>query len=217
MEVFWRFFQGLSGAPLIALGQIITVNSFPPGKYNMATSLWALGFVTGNVIAPALGGLLIEQYGWPSIYFINVPLGVGIFIAAAILLPPSIKSNEKLDWLGFLTLVAGVAILQFMMARGERLDWFESNEVIFLIIISLILIYMFVVHTLTGKKTFFSKNLFLNYNFSLGQVVIFIIGAAIYIPLLLLPLMLQQNIRLSASGSGAITFFPEGWVQSSVW
>ena len=192
MEVFWRFIQGLTGAPLIALGQIIAVNAFPPEKYSMATSLWALGFVTGNVVAPTIGGVLIEYYGWPSIFYINIPLCILIAISAVLLLPKSQKIKEKLDWFGCFTLIAGVALLQFIMARGERLDWFESGEVIFIGIVSTLLIYMFIVHTTTGKNTFFSKDLFKNYNFTVGQITIFVIGAAIYMPLLLLPLMLQQ-------------------------
>ncbi len=191
-EVLWRFIQGVTGAPLIALGQLITVNSFPPNRYSMATSFWALGFVTGNVIAPVVAGLVIEQYSWPLIYYMNVPICIGVFIAGVVLVPATSKARQKLDWFGFLTLIIGVSLLQYMLARAERLDWFESNEILIITTLTLTLLYLFVVHTVTGKETFFDRGLFRNFNFSLGQFVIFIVGGAIYMPLLLLPLMLAQ-------------------------
>jgi DHA2 family multidrug resistance protein len=191
-EVVWRFFQGVSGAPLIALGQIITVNSFPPDRYSMATSFWALGFVSGNVIAPYAGGLLIDQYDWPWVFYINLPICIGVFIAGIVLIPNTAKTPRKLDWFGLLTLVVGVSLLQVMLARGERLDWFDSNEIILTSAFAITLIYLFVTHTVIGRDTFIDRSLFRDFNFSLGQVVIFVVGGAIYMPLLLLPLMLAQ-------------------------
>jgi len=191
-EVVWRFVQGVTGAPLIALGQIITVNAFPANRYSMATSLWASGFVTGNVIAPYFGGILIDEFSWPWIFYINVPICVIVFITGLILVPSSPKEKQKLDWFGFFTLIVGVSLLQLFLARGERLDWFESTEVILLAAVSITLLYLFIAHTITGTDTFFDRGLFADFNFSLGQIYIFIIGAAIYMPLLLLPLMLAQ-------------------------
>ena len=191
-QVVWRFVQGVCGAPLIALGQIIAVNAFPPERYSLATSFWALGFVTGNVVAPAIGGIIIEYYAWPWIFYVNLPLCCLVFVAALVLIPETEKSREKLDWLGFITLILGIAALQYTLARGERLDWFSSGEIVFFSIASCTLLYIYIAHTITGTNTFFDKALFRNFNFSIGQVVIFVIGAAIYMPLLLLPLMLQQ-------------------------
>ena len=190
--VFWRFIQGVTGAPLIALGQIIAVNAFPPEKYSMATSFWALGFVTGNVVAPTVGGILIDSYDWPWIFYVNIPLCLLVIGFGIWLIPNTPKTKEKLDWLGFITLIAGVTALQYLLARGERLDWFESGEIILCTLTAATLLYLYVAHTCTAHNTFFHKSLFKDYNFMLGQFVIFVIGAAIYMPLLLLPLMLEQ-------------------------
>lgn len=141
-EVFWRFIQGVTGAPLIALGQIIAVNAFPPERYSMATSFWALGFVTGNVVAPTVGGMLIDTYDWPWIFYVNVPLCIVVIGAGALLIPNTEKSKERLDRFGFVTLILGIAILPFMLARGERLDWFESGEIMLTGILSLLFIYL---------------------------------------------------------------------------
>jgi len=185
-------FQGVTGAPLIALGQMITVNAFPRNRYSMATSFWALGFVSGNVIAPYVGGMLIGQYDWPWVFYVSIPICLGVFVCGIIFIPNTPRTAQKLDWFGFLTLIIGVSLLQYFLARGERLDWFESSEIILCSAIALTLIYLFVVHTATANNTFVDRSIFRNFNFTLGQLVIFVVGAAIYMPLLLLPLMLAQ-------------------------
>ncbi|MDH3742268.1 MAG: DHA2 family efflux MFS transporter permease subunit [Hyphomicrobiales bacterium] len=205
-EVFWRFIQGLAGAPLLSLGQLIVVNAFPRERYTQATSLWALGFVTGNVVAPALAGYLIEHYGWPWIFYANVPLGIGIFLLAWAVVPVTPRTNPKLDWIGFISLIGGVALLQFSLARAERLDWFASTEFIIEISAACLLLYIFVTHTMTATASFVDRRLFRDRNFVLGQVVVFVMGGVIYIPLLLLPLMLQQIAGYPAIEIGNLLF-----------
>ena len=205
-QVFWRFLQGLTGAPLLALGQVICVNAFPPERYTQATSIWALGFVTGNLLAPVISGALIDLYGWPWIFYINVPIGVFVFLLAWHFVPHTPKRPQSLDWIGFLTLVLGVAILQLALARGERLDWFDSTEIWIETVLAVVLLYMFVAHTLTHSAPFVDRRLFGDRNFMLGQIFIFMVGAVIYLPLLLLPLMLQQVAGYPAMETGQLLF-----------
>ncbi len=191
-EVVWRFIQGLLGAPMMPLGQALAVNAFPADRHAQATSLWALGFVSANVFSPVIAGGLVENYGWPWIYYVTVPIGVGAFIASWFLVPNEPKDPKPLDWTGFLSLIIGVATLQLMLARGQRLDWFESNEIIIEAVISIIAVHVFIVHTITGKSPFVDRALFQNRNYALGQVFIFTVGAVMFLPLLLLPLLMQQ-------------------------
>ena len=129
-EVLWRFLQGGFGAALIPVGQAIAVNAFPPERHGQATSLWALGFVTANVIAPTIAGTLIEDHGWPWIFYVNIPVGLGVFVASWLLVPETPRDPKPLDVTGFASLILGVGALQLMLARGERLDWFESSEIV---------------------------------------------------------------------------------------
>lgn len=205
-EVFWRLVQGLSGAPLLSLGQLIVVNAFPRERYTQATSLWALGFVTGNVVAPALGGYLIEHYGWPWIFYANIPLGMAVFALGWAMVPKTPKIPQRLDWIGFASLICGVALLQYTLARAEHLDWFSSNEVIIGLFLSVLLIYVFFAHTFTAKSSFVDRRLLTDRNFVLGMVVVFVMGAVIFLPLLLLPLMLQQIAGYPAIEIGELLF-----------
>ena len=158
--VIWRFLQGTFAAGLIPLGQMIAVNAFPPDRYGQATSLWALGFVSANVIAPTIAGFIVEDYGWPWIFYFPLLVGVLVFVAAWILVPKAETNARPMDWLGFSSLIIGIVALQLALARGERLDWFDSAEIVIASVIALVALYVFVVHTITGERTFIERSLF---------------------------------------------------------
>ncbi len=168
--------------------------------------MWALGFVTGNVVAPALGGYLIEHYGWVWIFYANIPICVAVFVLAWAVLPLTPKTKPKLDWIGFISLIGGVALLQFMLARAERLDWFNSTQIVIEAFCAGLLLYIFFAHTFTAQNTFVDRRLLKDRNFVLGQLVIFIMGAVIFLPLLLLPLMLHQVAGYPAIEIGKLLF-----------
>jgi DHA2 family multidrug resistance protein len=190
-EVFWRMIQGLCGAPLVPLGQILAVNALP-GRHTQATSLWAIGFIAANVISPTLAGYLIDWYGWPWIFYASIPVTLACLLAAYFFIPETRHSARSLDWFGFFTLIVGLGVLQLMLARGERLDWFDSPEIVIELMIAGILLYLFAVHTRFAKNPFIARELFLNWNFMLGLVFVFMVGCVLYLPMILLPLQLEQ-------------------------
>ena len=208
-EVAWRFVQGAFGAALIPVGQAIAVNAFPPERHGQATSLWALGFVTANVISPTIAGTLIEEFGWPFIFYANLPVGAAVFLAAWFLVPGGTDTARRMDWFGFTTLIVGVGTLQLMLARGERLDWFDSTEIVIEALVAGIALWLLLIHTLTAKRSFIERALFHDRNFVLGQVFIFLIGSVLFLPLLLLPLLLQQIGGYSAIETGYL-MLPRG-------
>ena len=190
-EVFWRLVQGICGAPLVPLGQILAVNALP-GRHTQATSLWAMGFIAANVISPTLAGYVIEAYGWPWIFYASLPVTLACLATAWLFVPDSEHGAKHMDWFGFLTLIIGLAILQLMLARGERLDWFESPEIMAELLIAGILLYLFAVHTRYAARPFIARELFLNWNFMLGLLFVFLVGCVLYLPMILLPLQLEQ-------------------------
>ena len=190
--VLWRFLQGAFGATLIPIGQLIAVSVWPRERHAQATSLWALGFVSANVIAPSVAGIIVEELGWPWIFFLTLPIAAAVFVASSVLVPVTPLNRRPLDWVGFIALIVGVSVLQLMLARGQRLDWFESTEIIVEVVIAATCLYVFAVHTVTAKRPFYDRSLFVNRNFAMGQVYIFFLGSVMFLPLLLLPLLLQQ-------------------------
>lgn len=191
-EVFWRMFQGLMGAPLVPLGQVFAVNAFPPGRHTQATSLWAIGFIAANVISPTIAGYVIDSYGWPWIFYIIVPISLVCLVAAIFILPKTEHTPKRMDWFGFMTLIIGLSILQIMLARAERLDWFESTEIIIETVAAGLILYLFAVHTWFSEKPFIGRGLLLNREFMIGLAFVFLLGCVLYLPMILLPLQLEQ-------------------------
>jgi DHA2 family multidrug resistance protein len=204
--VAWRFLQGLSGAPLVPLTQVLVVNAFPPGRMGQATSLWAIGFVAGNVISPTLAGYIIEWAGWEWIFFVILPFAFMALLWATAVVPDTDPTDEKLDWFGFLTLAFGVGALQIGLARGERMGWFESPEVMIEMGLAILLLYWFLTHTLTRRNTFIDKGLFKGLNFPLGLTFVFMIGLVLYLPMIFLPLMLRDIGGYPADAIGELLF-----------
>lgn len=73
--VIYRVLQGMFGAPLMPLGQAIATDLFPPEKQGFVISVLAVGAASGALFGPYVGGVLVELYGWPWVFFIMVPLG----------------------------------------------------------------------------------------------------------------------------------------------
>ena len=201
-EIVWRVAQGVFGAALLPLGQIIAVNAFPKERYVQATSLWALGFVGANVFAPAVAGIIVENFGWPWIFYLPIPVSIAVFAASWVLVPHAPRNLRPMPWTGFLALIVGVSVLQLMLARGERLDWFESPEIVLETVVAVVALYIFVVHSIGSRQPFFSRSLFLNRDFVTGQMFSFVVGGVMFLPVLLLPLMLQQVAGYSAADTG---------------
>ena len=208
-EVVWRVAQGVFGAALLPLGQVIAVNAFPKERYVQATSLWALGFVSANVFAPALAGIIVEEFGWPWIFYLPIPVSAAVFVASWVLVPHAPRNQRAMPWTGFLALIVGVSFLQLMLARGERLDWFESPEIVLEAAVAVVALYIFVVHSVGSRRPFFSRRLFVNRDFVTGQMFSFVVGGVMFLPVLLLPLMLQQVAGYSAADTGYL-MLPRG-------
>lgn len=190
--VFWRFCQGITGAAMLPISQIIAVNALPPERYSRATSLWAVGFIGANVVSPAIGGFLIEAGGWQAVFLIPIPFTILFFVMGLATLPSDDHTPEPMDWIGFASLIAGLGLMQIGLARGERLGWLESASVMALLGGSAAMFWIFLVHTFAAARPFIPPALFKDRNFTLGIVFVLTMGGIMYLPMFFLPLLLAQ-------------------------
>jgi len=209
-EVFWRLVQGLLGAPLMPVGQAITVDAFPQGKKNLASSVWAVGAVGGVVTAPVLGGYLVEHYDWRWVFYVTVPLGIVAFVGSWLFVEETERDRDrKLDWLGFIALVVAVLAIQLGLSRGERLDWWSSIEVVTELGIGSLALVLFFVRNYTTSNPFVPGELLTDRNFVIGAVLFLIFGAVLILPIVMLPLLLQQLGGYPVFTAGAL-LLPRG-------
>ena len=192
VEVVARILQGMSGAFLIPLSLSIILDTFPEEQHAKAMAYWGIGSVCGAVFGPTIGGYLTEYFSWRYIFSLNIPFGLLALIGVLLFLPETERDpKKKLDWFGFLTLAIGIGALQMMLDRGQRLDWFESGEIIFEASLAAISLYMFNMHVLTHREPFLDPRVFLQRNFFVALIMISFYGLLTVPPMVLMPTFLE--------------------------
>ncbi len=193
-EVAFRIGQGMSGAYLIPLSQSIMLDTYPKEEHSKAMAIWGIGVMLGPVIGPTIGGYLTEISSWRWVFYINLPAGCIALIAGWLCLPgePGDSEVQQFDWFGFSVLGLSIGALQMMLDRGQRLDWFQSTEIIIEATLILLGLYIFVVHSLTSPRSLINLRIFQDRNYALGSVVIFLYGLLTLAPIVLMPPFLQD-------------------------
>jgi len=192
--VFWRVLQGALGAPVVPLSQTILLDAFPKRQQGLVTSIFGMAVVIGPVIGPTVGGMLSELYNWRWAFYMIVPVGLLAFVGLRLTLPADRPLGRiRLDWTGFLSLSTAIASVQLVLSRGQRLDWFESPEILIEAFTAVVAFWVFVAHSLTTDRPFLNLRLLLNRNYALGLVLVLIYGMLIFTPMVLLPPLLQQH------------------------
>jgi DHA2 family multidrug resistance protein len=206
VEVIARIAQGMSGAFIIPLSHAIILDSYPVDQHGKAMALWGAGSVLGSVIGPVVGGYLTEFISWRWIYYINVPLGLIALIGSIAFVPETPRRPRRLDWMGFLTLALGAGALQMMLDRGQRLDWFESEEIVVLAWLAGIGLYLYVVHTLTNRSRnyFLDPHLIAHRKFFMSLVLISFYGFLSMPPMVLMPSFLEHLRGYSIDAVGLL-------------
>jgi MFS transporter, DHA2 family, multidrug resistance protein len=204
-EVLARIAQGMSGAFLIPLSHAIILDTYPPEEHGKGMALWGLGSVCGSMVGPTVGGYLTEYASWRWIYYINIPLGLVALVGALAFVPETQRDpRRRLDWFGFLALALGVGALQMMLDRGQRLDWFESEEIVVLACLAGCGLYLFAVHTMTSREPFLNPELLAHRKFFLTLLLISFYGFLSMPPMVLMPAFLEHLRGYNADAIGLL-------------
>ena len=175
--VGFRLLQGMFGAALVPLGQAILLDIYTPEERGSAMAVYGVSIMVGPVLGPVIGGWLTDNISWRWVFYINLGIGAVAFLGITAFVNETRRDLQaKLDWTGFTALGLTIASLQIFLDRGEQLDWFSSGEIRVEALIAACSFYIFLVHTFTAKKSFVDARLFLDRNFAVGMVFIFIVG-----------------------------------------
>lgn len=195
MLVILRVLQGAVAGSLIPLSQSLIMTCNPPETRGGALGYWGMIVVVAPILGPIVGGYLTQEYSWPWIFYINVPIG----LFAALTTWTILKGKESeivrnpIDWVGLILLTIGVGCLQVMLDKGKDLDWFESNTIIALSLTSAISILYFIAWNSTQKFPIVDFSFFRNRNFAFGTIAI-TLGFLIYFcSTVIIPLWLQTQ------------------------
>jgi MFS transporter, DHA2 family, multidrug resistance protein len=203
--VAFRILQGIGGGALIPLAQAILRETFPPKEQAKAMGFYGLGIILGPAFAPTLGGWLTDNYSWPWIFYINVPVGVMnvLLIMRFIVDPPYlVRGKGKIDFPGLFLMSIGLGALQIMLEKGNQKDWFASHFIIYLAVAACLGLLFFVIRELTTNTPAVDLRILKDRNFSSGTFLASILSAGLFSSLFILPLFLQQLLGYPAFDSG---------------
>lgn len=222
--IFWRIVQGAIGAPTVPLAQSILLDIYPKEQHRFVMGMNGMGVILGPIIGPTLAGQLAEDIGWRWAFYMLIPVSVLAFLGLFLLLPRDQKTERiRFDWIGFLSLSIAVGCLQYLLARGPRLDWFESQQLVVASIVGVVSFYVFIAHSLTAEKPFLDLRLLTNRNLALGFLLVTLFGMLAFTPMVVLPTLLRQHVGYpdalvgwvigSRGVGGLIGFFLAMWIE----
>jgi len=204
--VVFRIIQGIGGGALLSTAQATLYEVFPIEEYGQAMAIFGLGVMVGPTLGPTLGGWLTDTWSWPYIFYINVPFG-----ALAFLLSLSYVRNSRyarrvdaVDWTGLGLLALGIGMLQTMLERGERLDWFGSREIVTYATTGVTALVLFVWHELTTAHPVIDLRIFRNRQFAIGCILAGVLGVCLYATVFVLPVYLQEGLGFTANQTGMV-------------
>ncbi|MGH9584196.1 MAG: DHA2 family efflux MFS transporter permease subunit [Bryobacteraceae bacterium] len=205
-----RVIQGAGGGGLQPMAQAILADTFPPEKRGLAFSVYGITAVGAPAIGPTIGGLITDSYSWRWIFLMNLPVGILAFLLVLALVedPPFLRrttlQESKIDYFGFGLLAVGVGFLQIVLDKGQEDDWFGSNLILTLTIISISCLVALVVWELFVKHPILDVRLFKNGNFATTNLMMFMIGAASFSTTVLIPQYLQNLMGYTAEAAGMV-------------
>jgi MFS transporter, DHA2 family, multidrug resistance protein len=202
-----RGFQGFFGGVLIPMAFTLVFTRLPKAQQPIGLAMFSIAVTFAPAIGPTIGGYLTENYGWQTIFFVNVvPTAVMVALLYATLErePMQLALLREGDWFGIATMAVGLATLQAVLEEGNKDDWFGSPFIVRLAVISAISLMLFVYNELTVEKPLLRLRLLTQWNFGVGTIAAVFLGFALFGSVYLLPAYLGQVQRYNAEQIGNV-------------
>ena len=207
--IFWRVLQGVGGGALLSTAQATLLEIFPPSQQGLVQSLFGLGVVVAPAVAPMLGGWLTDNYSWPWVFFVNLPIGlVSAFLVTTYLQNSRYENGSagSVDWAGIGLLAVGLGSLQYVLQEGQLKDWFGSNLIAGLAALAFVTLASFVAWELWpgNRKPAVNLRVLGDRNLLGGSLLAGALGAGLVGGLFIFPLFVQGVLGFTATETGFI-------------
>jgi EmrB/QacA subfamily drug resistance transporter len=202
--IFYRVVQGIGAAMLMATGIAIITHAFPPQERGKAMGLIGTVVAIGSMAGPVAGGFLIENVGWQSIFYINIPVGIfGTAMALSVLRKDETTSGQTFDIPGALSLFISLMALLLALSQGQEAGWL-SGYIILLFVLSIVFIIIFIRIENKVRHPVMELSNFRNRPFAAANISALISFTALYNVILLMPFFLQNELGYSPEGVGIV-------------
>lgn len=193
--VAFRVLQGAGGAGLLSSAQATLMEVFPRRQIAMVQAIFAMGVVFAPTIGPTIGGWITDNYNWPWIFYVNIPIGIlAAFLVWNFLKDSAFQTKPKgrIDVIGIFLLAVGLGSLQTLLEKGNEEGWFHSNLIIGLSASAAIGMYLFVVWELYTDNPAVNLRVLKHRGFTAATLMATVLGFGMYGGIFILPLFLQE-------------------------
>jgi len=214
-----RVAEGLAAGILQPIPAIIILRGFEPSEQGKAMGLFGAGVVLAPALGPSIGGVLVEWFGWRSIFFVASPFCLLALPLAARLLPHSAPGGGEVNVEGTRLDIVGLFLVAVAILLGlnglSMLEGADRLPGVALMGASLFVLAVFVAHLKRSAQPLIRLELFKHAVFARGAIVAFIYGSALFGSTYLLPVFMQMALALPPSQAGAV-LLPAGIVLAIV-
>lgn len=207
MLVLFRVIQGAAGGGLQPSERAILADTFAPEKRSLAFSLYGMAVVFAPAIGPTVGGWITDNYSWRWIFFLNIPIGIISLLLTSRIVedPPYLKRRKKsgsVDGIGLGLLALTIGAAQMIFDKGQQDDWFSSHFIVACTVIAIVGLILFLYRESHVEHPIVDLSLYRKRNFVMTQIVMLLIGAALYSTTVLIPQFLQELLGYTATQAG---------------
>jgi MFS transporter, DHA2 family, multidrug resistance protein len=202
-----RGLQGYFGGVLIPMAFTMVFTRLPKAQQPIGLAMFALAVTFAPAIGPTIGGYLTENYGWQTIFFVNVvPTAVMVAMLYATLerQPMQLSLLREGDWFGIVTMAVGLSSLQAVLEEGNKDDWFGSPFIVKLAVVAVISLTLFIANELIVDKPLLKLRLLTQRSFGMGTLAAIFLGFGLFGSVYLLPAYLGQVQRYNAEQIGTV-------------
>lgn len=199
-----RVAQGIAAGVIYPLGTFAVMRLFPPDQQGRASGLLGFSIVLAPAVSPALGGVLIDHFGWEAVFYISLPFCALAGVGAWRLMPVTEEgAQDNFDWTGMLLLSVMTMALLASVTHFQG-DLLSEPVLLVALLLSVLTLLGFLWHATRSPRAIVSIALFAHPTLAMGLTISLIYGFGIYGSTYLIPLYLQTVMGLSATHSGAI-------------
>ena len=203
-----RALQAVGAASIQANGLAITVSVFPPEERGKVLGLTATVVALGAISGPVFGGILVDAFGWRSVFFLSVVVGLlGVTMARFVLkeerIATALDRRGKLDWLGMVTSAVAMASVLLVLSRGHSAGW-TSPSILVTGAVAAVAIGAFFLAELRVKEPMIDLGLFRRRAFALGSLAAFLAFVAVVANAIMMPFYLQGVLGYQARTAGLV-------------
>jgi DHA2 family multidrug resistance protein len=202
-----RAVQGAFGGGLLATGQSIMRDTFPPSQLAASQGIFALGAIMGPALGPPLGGYLVDNFSWNWCFEINILPGIISAVVLFLLLRDPSKADNRtpIDGMGLALLAIGLSSLQYVVTEGEQYDWFEDPIILSISVVCAVALAAFVWWELTQTENpVVDLRILRNRSVWAGSVLAFSLGISVFGSSYVLPQYTQGSLGYTPTLSGLL-------------